>query len=233
MPLENPSKLEKLKITAFDSAHRTKQVGKVFEAMFNPESYQQKYAIEYESEQTLGSGGKEAQFRYSPPGELSIDLILDGSGVETIGGSGPGLRRSVADRIQHFLDTAYNINGKVHQPNWLRVQWGKHLKFDARLLEASIQYSAFAPSGDPLRATISATFTTDDETVKRLKREDKKSPDLTHHRIVLESDTLPQLSQEIYGSPDYFLWIAEANGLDHFRRLQPGQELVFPPLPTP
>lgn len=231
MPLFNPSKLEKLTVVGFEKADRKLPAGPPFEAMFNPESYKEKYSIRYEDDQGLDSGGKELRYQFSPPAELVLQLILDGTGVDTIGLESLAPRPAVSQRVQNFLKLAYRINGKLHEPNWLRITWGKHLRFDGRLLNAEIHYTSFDPSGSPLRATIDATFTTDDETDRRMKLENKKSPDLTHHRTVIEGDTLLLLTQRVYGSPDHYLWVAAANGLDHFRRLTPGQELVFPPLP--
>lgn len=46
-------------------------------------------------------------------------------------------------------------------------------------------------------------------------------------------DTLPGLSQKIYNSCDYYVQLAEFNGLDKFRQLQPGMRLIFPPVITP
>ena len=89
--------------------------------------------------------------------------------------------------------------------------------------------------GDPgirvvLRAELDTTFIQDQPTAARLRAEGKNSPDLTHVRIVQAHQTLPLLCQEIYGSPGYYLQVAAANGLDDFRNLRPGQQLVFPPL---
>ena len=43
-------------------------------------------------------------------------------------------------------------------------------------------------------------------------------------------DTLPLLCKEIYGSPEHYLRVAQANNLNNFRNLTPGQEIIFPPL---
>ena len=63
-----------------------------------------------------------------------------------------------------------------------------------------------------------------------MAKENKTSPDLSHSRIVKSGDTLPLLSKEIYGSAVHYLRVAQANGLDNFRSLTPGQQIVFPPL---
>ena len=56
------------------------------------------------------------------------------------------------------------------------------------------------------------------------------SADLTHVRLVKAGDTLPRLCDEIYGEPRMYLEVARANDLDHFRALQPGMRIAFPPL---
>jgi hypothetical protein len=38
------------------------------------------------------------------------------------------------------------------------------------------------------------------------------------------------LCNRIYGDPAYFVDVARYNGLDAFRRLEPGARLQFPPL---
>jgi nucleoid-associated protein YgaU len=47
---------------------------------------------------------------------------------------------------------------------------------------------------------------------------------------VKSGDTLPLLAKEIYGSSRYYLRLAQVNHIDDFRNLQPGQEIIFPPL---
>ena len=102
--------------------------------------------------------------------------------------------------------------------------------FDCRLQSVDIEYSAFDKNGAPLHATLKTTFVEDIEASKRIREEGKSSPDLTHTRVVKSGDTLPLLSKEIYGSSQYYIRVAEANNLDDFRNLTPGQTIIFPPL---
>jgi nucleoid-associated protein YgaU len=102
--------------------------------------------------------------------------------------------------------------------------------FDCRLKSVNIQHASFARNGAPLRATLKTTFVEDLEPAKRLKQDGLSSPDLSHTRIVKSGDTLPLLAKEIYGSAEHYLRLAQANQLDDFRNLTPGQTLIFPPL---
>ena len=62
MGLTDLFKLEKLKILAFEDSKRKSQVSdSPFEAMFNPESFKQNYAIKYGKNQSLNSSEKEGE----------------------------------------------------------------------------------------------------------------------------------------------------------------------------
>ncbi len=233
MGLKNPFKLEKLKVKAFTSVKRlpTDAVG-IFEAMFNPATFTQQHVIKYAKGQVQNSSGKKLDYLRSGPSELAIALLLDGTGVDEMGIVALLKRKTVAERVKEFLQLAYQRDGKIHEPHYLTVEWGD-LKFDCRLGTAKISYSSFDRDGSSLRAQIDATFVSDEEVGKRMAKEDKSSPDLTHHRVVKAGDSLLTLTKQIYGSPEPYLHVAAANGLDDFRNLAPGLELVFPPLPTP
>jgi nucleoid-associated protein YgaU len=238
--LDNLLKLQKLKILAFSDGERSqaKKVG-TFEAMFNPDSFKQNYAIKYGKNRSPNSSERKGKYVWSEPSELSLDLVLDGSGVSEMGVSllfgGP---KTVSEQIKEFLNLTVHMNGEIHEPNYLRVEWGSlefnclpGSKFDCRLGSVEINYTNFNPDGTPLRAKLTVSLISDMEVKKRMAIEDKKSSDLTHRRIVREGDTLPLMTREVYGSSADYLRVARANGLDNFRQLIPGQELIFPPLP--
>ncbi len=219
-------KLEKLKVKAYEKSARQVPF-KTFTAMFNPSSFQQSYAIVWGKKQGHDSSGKEVNYARSKPERLDITLLLDGTGVDQLGltkGS-----RSIKDRVKDFLDTAFRYNGKIHEPNFLAVEWGS-LIFSCRLESADISYTSFNRDGTPLRAEIKAAFISDKEATRLAKEENKQSPDLTHGRMVREGDTLPQLAREIYGSAAYYLDVARFNGINDFRNLTAGEHLIFPPL---
>jgi hypothetical protein len=219
-------KLQKLTISAFKSVDRD---GKpmptaVFEAMFNPSTYSQTFALVY-------AGGPNPQREYlrEAPSALSLDLVLDGTGVDDMG-LFSFTRKSVSDRVDEFLAVTYKYDGAIHEPNYLIVAWGKHLSFPCRLSTVTIKYTAFDRDGDPLRAELAIRLLSDEAAEKEAKARKPASPDLTHVRIVKHGDTLPLLTRAIYGSSARYLDVARFNALDDFRRLTPGQQLLFPPL---
>jgi LysM repeat protein len=229
MALKNLFKLEKLKIKAYPNNKRSdiERIG-TFEAMFNPTSFQQKYEIQYGKNQGFNSTGKKVHYARSKPTDLGLKLLVDGTGVHEMG----ILRfrqKTVAERVEEFLKLTFRMNGKIHEPNYLVVEWG-NLIFSCRLSTVNITYTSFDRDGSALRAELDVNLISDVDVKKRAAIENKSSPDLTHSRIVKSGDTLPLLSKEVYGDSSYYLRVAQANKLDDFRNLQPGQKILFPPL---
>ena len=57
-----------------------------------------------------------------------------------------------------------------------------------------------------------------------------ESPDHSKRRVVQRGDTLNRIAAEEYGSAAHWRTIAEYNRIRNPRRLQPGEELLLPPL---
>jgi len=224
-------KLEKLKIHAFKNVARSDKVeGSPFEAMFNPQSLIQTYGIRFDPGRDHGGTEQSATFVRNNPSSLSLKLLLDGSGVEEMGlvnlFSTPD---TVQQRIDKFLAIAYYAQSESHEPSFLRVKWGA-IDFPCRLTSVSINYTSFDRDGSALRAELDITLTSDDDIAKQKALAGKSSPDVSHARLVRGGDTLPLMTQAVYGSTTPMLRVARANGLDHIRGLAPGQTLIFPPL---
>lgn len=236
MGLFSKMKLKKLTIKAYKSVLRSGAPIDTFEAMYNPETFSQKYAIEYGRNQGFNSSGKRVNFAYNKPKELNLKLVLDGTGVEEMGLTKLA-RKTVSERVKQFLDMTFQMNGKIHEPNYLLVEWGGKedggLIFSCRLGDVTVSYTSFDRDGSPLRAELDINLISDEDVSKRKAKENKSSPDLTHSVIVKAGDTLPLLTQQVYGTSTYYLRVAQINNLNDFRNLTPGQELFFPPLESP
>jgi LysM repeat protein len=234
MALINPFKLHKLKIKVYGDRLRTGLPDDTFTVMFNPASISMRHENKFNKVQGINTSGRRAMYSHSPSTELRLDLTLDGTGVTDFGIStliGKGTD-SVADQIDQFLGLCFSLDGKIHEPKFLKIQWGDGVlkDFDCRLQSVDIEYTSFDRNGAPLHAILKTAFVEDLETSKRLRKDGKSSPDLSHTRIVKSGDSLPLLSKEIYGSSRYYLRVAQVNNLDDFRNLTPGQTIVFPPL---
>ena len=102
--------------------------------------------------------------------------------------------------------------------------------FDINVRKMNIKHTLFSPVGTPLRADVTLTLAEYLSSAEETLRANRSSPDLTHSIEVKAGDTLPLLCEKIYNDSSYYLAVAQANGLDHFRDIKPGQSLFFPPL---
>lgn len=226
---KNLFKLEKLKIRAYKDAARTGP-GEEFVVMFNPESYSLKYENKYQERQGVNTSGRQARYSMNKPGKLALKLILDDSGAIDLGTLGLSAKdRDVYKRVHKFLELTSYMDGEIHEPKYLKLEWGD-LIFDCRLESVNVTYSMFNRAGRPIRAELDAAFVGDVEDSRRIREENKESPDLTRVRTVKNGDRLPLMAGRMYGDPAYYIQVAVANKLNNFRRLRPGDVVFFPPV---
>ncbi len=219
--------LKKLKIVAYsDDAFSDKVADGEFDTLMNPEKYVFHYKIEQNEEQAAGTSAAPTRFNKQLPENLELDFIFDRTGV--IEGK-EAVADGIIDDIEKFKKVILDYNGDEHKPNYLMISWGS-LLFKGALTEMDIEFKLFKADGTPIRAVAKAKFQGFVNDDLRAAKENNKSPDLTHIRIVKQGDTLPLMSYRIYGDSKYYLEVAKANGLINFRKLKTGQEIFFPPL---
>lgn len=191
-----------------------------YELEVNPIEYNNGMAIAYSSptriaEDTPSYGG------YTD-NELKFKFLLDGTGA---------VREGVvlSDELENIQKAVYNYNGDTHEPPYLKLVWG-NLSYGGRLKKMDIHYTMFGPQGDALRAEVEMVILKyiDAETLEKLKH--KHSPDMSHLFTIKSGQSLAQLCMEVYGSFDYVADVARVNGLDGFRKIEPGTKLLLPPL---
>lgn len=222
-PIRN---VEKIAIQAYSDAAMSKPVGRPFFIPINPETYSEKRQVKQDDNQGIGNQGNNPKYSGTRSEELKLDFIFDGTGAV----EGNLLKdKTVTEQVKMFLDIVYHMDGKTHKPYYLIIQWGEFLTFPCSLTSADINYVLFDRDGSPLRAKISATFLKYTEEEKRIKLEDKSSPDLTHSRTVVQGSRLDLMTHEMYGDSKYMLQIARANNLTSLRPLKAGSQLEFPP----
>jgi len=226
--------LTKIEIRAFKDKSYNQQIGK-FELPINPEQFSQSFKVAYDAQQSAGSQGGDPSYKVTKPEQLSLEFYFDGTGVLPIKGKPGQFHKDVTASVEAFLALTYAMNSETHKPNFLRLLWGDATfgdsnSFDCLLTDLKINYTLFSPNGKPLRAKLNATFLSYIEAKRRIREEGKKSPDVTHIRTVRAEETLPQMTQRIYGDSTYYLQVAKANGLVNFRRLRKGSTLQFPPI---
>ena len=231
--------LEKIKITAYKSAgfEESKKISAgEFTVLVNPEGYSRTYKIKYKEQQASGTKAQQMKFDKVEPEDIELEFLFDKTGAI------PGTFKSTNDAgrqqeskegiwpdIEKFKKVVYDYKGEIHQPPYLIIQWGE-LIFKCVLREMTFNFKLFRPDGTPLRATAKAKFTSTVENELRVRQEKKKSPDITHVRIVKAGDTLPLLAFQVYEDPAFYIQVAKANKLKNFRSLVPGTTLTLPPL---
>jgi hypothetical protein len=229
--MAQPGKHGKMLILAFADSKKAESGGVAeaddsFEALINPETYTLSYKLKFSnSGQGHGTSGKQLKYEYTEPADMTFEFLFDNTGIID---NEP--RDSIADDLKHFREVLIDYKGDSHEPRHFKLVWGENSIFKGRVTAVDITHKLFNSNGTPIRAVAKVTFKSSIEEEKRAAKEDKQSPDLTHARRVKLGDTLPQLCFTIYGDPSYYLQVAAANGLENFRRLTPGTELLFPPV---
>ena len=230
-----PGKLEKMVILSYkdsDAADAGINHDARFVALINPESYKLDYRVNFEcGKQAQGKAGEDVRFTNVPPDELTFDFLFDDTGIID-GGFEDILKKpnsGIFDKVKEFREMLVGYDGEAHQTRVLVLVWGT-LLFRGRATDLNIQYKLFNASGEPIRAVASVKFRGTVSEQKQSARAKNSSPDLTHIFRVKAGDTLPLMCRKIYGDPKYYFQVAAANRLGNFRRLQPGTDLVFPPI---
>ncbi len=203
-----------------------------FETAINPASYKTDSSITYSGSdpgdrKPIGTSGANPRYDSTNATGLNFEIVLDGTGVV------PDTQdRTVAGQLAALRAIAFSYDGTRHEPNVVKVSWGRGGidPFFGRLTSLNIDYTLFRPSGEALRAKVTLAFKSFETVAETRRKENRSSPDLTHHITVRAGDTLPLLCQRIYQDPSKYIEVARRNDLDGFRDLVPGSELVFPPM---
>jgi nucleoid-associated protein YgaU len=217
--------MSNMKIVAYsDEKFNTKVANGEYEVMLNPEKIQWGRSIQYNEETAVDSSAPSSKYNKTNSEKLSFDLVIDCTGVVD------SKRVDLPTEMSNLSKVIYDYNGAIHRPNYLIINWGRGLAFKCVLTGFNFSYTFFKPDGTPLRAMISLEFSSYIDLGTLAKKENKQSPDVTHRITVVDGDSLPQISRQIYRSSNYYVQIAKFNGLDKFRHLRAGSILTVPPL---
>ena len=243
----------KLKIAAFKSSDfdDRKKVGEgTFTVQVNPTSYSIAYAVQYKNQaQAPGTSGYDPSWDKNAPRKMNFEFLFDGTGAiplnnaaakkeeerakpdSPLGAMLKDLSKdlSVDLQIRQFEAIVFNVNGDIHAPNYLQINWGM-LMFTCRLESMAINYKMFSREGKPLRAMIKASFIEVVPDGREAKRKKNRSPDITEVHLVKEGDKLPDLAELKYGDLNYYVAVAQANKLIQFRNLTAGDKIFLYPI---
>ena len=215
-------------ISAFtDENFLTAISGLEYKAMLNPDSITWQRSVEYNKKQPPNTSSPSQKYKNTPSDKLNFDIVIDCTGIVD------STRTNMATEIDALEKVIFTYNGKIHRPNFIKIQWGQGLMFNGVLESFNTTYSLFKPDGSPLRAKVSLNFSLyiAPKTVKKL--DNPKSPDITHLVPVQQGMTLPQLCQNVWNKDTHYIQVARFNDLNKFRNLDGIQVLIFPPIIQP
>ncbi len=222
--------LVKLKIEAFkDDLFNDEVDNGTFNALFNPESYNLNYQVVNNKTAAHGSSGSKPKYNNKKPTGLNLEFLFDRTGAAL--GVEKKKDLNIQDDLDAFKRIVFDHNGDIHKPHYLKITWGT-LLFKGCLESLDITYKLFSPQGAPLRAVAKANFSDVINSKLNAAKNKNSSPDLTHIRVVKEGDTLPLMTQKIYGDSKYYLHVAKVNKIVNFRKLVAGTKIIFPPIET-
>ena len=216
---------------------------RIFEVQINPEQITRNFGIKYREPAESGTLGSEFQFEKVNPEELELKFILDGTGTvqkndsTSLDIAGPIISKLppqaqsafVPLKIAQLQATVYDFYDENHRTPFVLVNYGK-LVFIGVLESMSTNYILFNPAGVPLRAEVSLKLKSQSVPKEKSALLSLLSPDLTRHHIVKGGDNILRVCGEVYENEKYYLEVAKANRLSNFRRLEPGSNLILPPI---
>jgi hypothetical protein len=199
-------------------------LGVPFLAMFNPENISITESLDWNESAAVGQAGVDPVYQRINPRKFTIELTLDGTGVNT-----NGVKIPVTAQVLLFRAATTSVEGLIHRPPYLLLQYGLFI-CNCILNSSVVNYTMFDMTGLPIRAKITAEFTERTPNTLSSILSMLSSPDLTHTIQVKEWDLLPLLTYQVYNNQNYYLQVAKVNKLKNFRKLAAGTTLVFPPI---
>jgi len=197
-----------------------KRKGKRIEVLFNPPQYTIEKGNQFSQVNIPGLQSPLLQFTRGNIRTLTMELLFDTYTYK----DGEDVR-NYTDQVTDLL----KIDSDLHAPPVCRFYWGK-LSFKCVIERVSQRFTMFESDGTPVRATLSVTlkeYKTAEEQIQEIKA---SSPDRTKRRVTKQGDSLWMLAAEEYKDPTQWREIADKNKIENPRFLEPGTEILIPPL---
>lgn len=173
--------------------------------------------------------------------KLTLELFCD----STDDGTGAGAR-SVTEETDKFYQLV-KIIPERHAPPvvtflWhhrfpgdsLGEAWGNQRRNSFTGVAESVRqrFTMFSAEGVPLRATVTLVLREFRPIEQQLLELNLSSPDRTHGHLLAVGETLSAIAGRYYDRPGEWRRIADENGIEDPRRLQPGRMLAVPRIPA-
>lgn len=200
-------------------------------ALFNPERYTLNKGVQIAEIAIPGLDSPVLQFVRGQNEKVTLELFFDTTEH--------GMAGQVVD-VREETQKIYGllkIDRETHAPPRCELRWGEGgqlfsfgSSLSPRCLVESVaeEFSLFSPGGVPLRAKLNVTFREYKTIEEQLKETPRHSADRTKVRTVQRGQTLSHVAWLEYDDPAEWRWIADANALEHPRRLPAGTRLRIP-----
>jgi hypothetical protein len=196
------------------------RIGQPVKVLFNPAEYSVQKGNQFASTPLPGLSNPIASFVNGDADVLTLDLFFD-----TYTNNASSDVRLETEPIATLLD----IDPELHAPPPVKFIWGP-LRFTAVIERLTQRFTMFREDGVPVRATLNVTFK-EYKTLEDQLDPPNESSDWSKRRILAEGDRLCLIAAIEYEDAAEWRHIAAANDIDNPRRLEPGREILLPPLP--
>jgi nucleoid-associated protein YgaU len=117
----------------------------------------------------------------------------------------------------------------LHAPPLVAFEWDREI-FKGVLESLNVTYTLFSSAGVPLRAKLSTTLREYRPVNVQFSERPRNSPDVEKSFTVRRGDELWSIAAQIYRDPTQWRALAQANGIQDPRSLEPGTPLLVPRL---
>lgn len=228
-----------IEFESFSDPDCSSSSGQKWETLESPKSLDLDQSNEYTSTEPIG-GFPKTTFSAKKPDKLSLSfvikekdtLILSESDLKAVINSGDVSKHvgdSADDQIKALKAVIWNYEGDIHQPSYVKIVYGDFL-FKGICKDFSEKKINVNREGKLIVAEVTLQFESTISPDLANKKAGKESPDMTHYYTVKEGETLPIISNKIYGTTNLYLALAKFNRLNSPRSLKAGEKIIIPPL---
>jgi hypothetical protein len=211
--------------------------GDTLQVLFNPTEYTITKGNNWTFDPIKGNSLPKGKFGGGKPREMQVNLLLD----QTLPNGGKTVKE-ITDQLFKMMDVKGSSGGGAGAgdavPPLVTFQWGEMIPFKAACTSLTVAFQLFEPNGTPIRADVKLALT-QAETATSASSNSRNRPQNPTTRsagglgvhVVKDGDSLHSVAHEVYGDPNRWRLIAEANGVDIPLHLRRGTALNLPRLP--
>jgi hypothetical protein len=205
---------------ALTKATLSPESGSPITVQFNPKELSLSKSVPWEPQASSGADVPEQQFNTGQGRTLSFELYFDRFEENA----------DITGEVKG-IEAMAQINGDLHRPPIVTFVYGV-FNFQGVFKEVQTRFTMFLDTGSPCRATVSCTLQEYENLQSQGRRSPQQSPDHAKLRRLKRGETLHSIAATEYDDASEWRRIADANGIDNPMDLEPGMQLLIPPILT-